>query len=1072
MKLLQIHTFYIQYLKEFYKRYPNLQFRPFKMQIDALLADGFSASHLLSPYMNKIGYETMLIIANCYHSQFQWLRDNNLPISDAKDWIKSITMQQIETFTPDVLYLTDPITFDSGFLKMLNWKPSLTVGWRGASIPEDTDWSLYDVILSNSTFCLQKALSRKARHTEWFFPGMPEFLADLVKNEEKEFDVIFIGSWTSEHGRRNGLICDIALDALESDSSYCPHFFLHATDELPDILSSFLHPPIWGLDMYRTLRKAKIVFNAEIDGYEGETGNMRFFETAAMGSFLLTEYHENINDYFEPGVEIETFKDKTELIDKINYYLKHSDKREKIARKGYERHLKNHSMDKRILVFDDIIRRHLSEKPVRQASGADSADYHHINTGIKTIADRNDCTSSPVNTDCSLSYEDMPIDKLERARQLIMTDHIQDAFALLNQIKASRVPLRYTDLLRGICFIHMNRTIDAVQALREEIRLFPESKEANDFLADILKQHPEDYDGAANDPEFHQLYKAIYPYSMLSITRLYNLYLLAKSVCARNIPGHFVECGVAAGGSSALLAYVIKRYSKIPRLLYAFDSFSGMPSPSDKDLHQGKSAESIGWGTGTCAASEASVLEICSKLNVSDLVITVKGNFNDTLPQAAKEIEMISLLHLDGDWYESTKAILDNLYERVNDSGVFQVDDYGHWEGCKRALHDFEEERKIILSINQIDGSGIWFSKPKDILLQESVSHDQEVNFSHHGLSSSWTNDTRQLLISSGAFDRMKIVESEQVRPLMLFCETTNVCNSSCIFCPYSIQKRPKGVMTDELFQSVIQQYNKIGGGLISLTPMVGDILLDSKLASRMDTLKEFRETITPSVTTNLFALGRWSDETVVQMLNTFKMLHVSCYGITREENIAITNKDFLPVFCEQMRRLIKLRKDSDSPCDISMGFRLLFNYSADQLLDFQVRAFGETVKITGASATYNNWGNSMKGMLPGQAGFAPLQYNNSSCLFLIMALMVYWDGRVSACACCDYDATDELNLGRFDGNNLIDLYNSAKNMAIWQIHQHSSLPYYCKYCTFFAPLFNLNKDHPLLNDAYKIIGG
>ena len=179
---------------------------------------------------------------------------------------------------------------------------------------------------------------------------------------------------------------------------------------------------------------------------------------------------------------------------------------------------------------------------------------------------------------------------------------------------------------------------------------------------------------------------------------------------------------MAAGGSSALLAFVLKKYSRQPRRLFSFDSFSGMPEPSALDSHQGIDAESTGWGTGTCAASEQSIQEICAKLEVSEVVTTVKGYFEQTLPELRDWVGMVALLHLDGDWYGSTKAILDNLYDRLMNGALLQVDDYGYWDGCRKAIHEFEAARGIGFAINQIDGTGVWFAKSDGFPVNRELS--------------------------------------------------------------------------------------------------------------------------------------------------------------------------------------------------------------------------------------------------------------------------------------------------------------------------------------------------------------
>ena len=66
---------------------------------------------------------------------------------------------------------------------------------------------------------------------------------------------------------------------------------------------------------------------------------------------------------------------------------------------------------------------------------------------------------------------------------------------------------------------------------------------------------------------------------------------------------------------------------------------------------------------------------------------------------------------MDGDWYSSTRDILEFLFDSVAAGGRIQVDDYGYWEGCRRALDEFEKERGHSFKLNRIDETGVWFAK-------------------------------------------------------------------------------------------------------------------------------------------------------------------------------------------------------------------------------------------------------------------------------------------------------------------------------------------------------------------------
>ena len=76
----------------------------------------------------------------------------------------------------------------------------------------------------------------------------------------------------------------------------------------------------------------------------------------------------------------------------------------------------------------------------------------------------------------------------------------------------------------------------------------------------------------------------------------------------------------------------------------------------------------------------------------------MQGPVEETLPKTAPD--RLALLRLDTDWYESTRHELVHLYPRLVDGGVLIVDDYGHWEGCRRAVDEYfaAEADPVLLS--------------------------------------------------------------------------------------------------------------------------------------------------------------------------------------------------------------------------------------------------------------------------------------------------------------------------------------------------------------------------------------
>ena len=82
----------------------------------------------------------------------------------------------------------------------------------------------------------------------------------------------------------------------------------------------------------------------------------------------------------------------------------------------------------------------------------------------------------------------------------------------------------------------------------------------------------------------------------------------------------------------------------------------------------------------------------------------IKGRVEDTLPDEAPA--RIALLRLDTDWYESTRHELLTLYPRLSRGGVLIIDDYGYWQGARRAVDEYFTSHASPVLLNRIDNTG------------------------------------------------------------------------------------------------------------------------------------------------------------------------------------------------------------------------------------------------------------------------------------------------------------------------------------------------------------------------------
>lgn len=211
---------------------------------------------------------------------------------------------------------------------------------------------------------------------------------------------------------------------------------------------------------------------------------------------------------------------------------------------------------------------------------------------------------------------------------------------------------------------------------------------------------------------------SIHRYAMVRRAGLLVTYDIADEIEKRNLEGIFVECGVAKGGSSALMA-LVARDNRSNRMVWLFDSFEGLPEPTveDESVINKNPGRDKGSGTvyqGYCLGTYEEVSDLLfSKLGLNKETISmVRGWFQDTLPKYKDKIGAISFLRLDADWYESTKCCLENLYDNVISGGYILIDDYD-FPGCRKAVHEFLEKEGVTVKYITIGNrGGAYFVKP------------------------------------------------------------------------------------------------------------------------------------------------------------------------------------------------------------------------------------------------------------------------------------------------------------------------------------------------------------------------
>jgi O-methyltransferase len=198
---------------------------------------------------------------------------------------------------------------------------------------------------------------------------------------------------------------------------------------------------------------------------------------------------------------------------------------------------------------------------------------------------------------------------------------------------------------------------------------------------------------------------------MVTSKNLIALYKLVQTANELGLPGDIVECGVWNGGSAGVMGWATSRYThnRMNRNIWLFDSFQGLPRPTEKDGKREKENYFEGW----CKGDVTKVKRILTRLNVPvELIKIVPGWFADTLRTAP--LDRIAILHIDADWYESVKLVLDVFYDKVVPGGFIVLNDYGMWPGCDQAVSDYFVEHNLHnIEITIVEPcNGAYFQKP------------------------------------------------------------------------------------------------------------------------------------------------------------------------------------------------------------------------------------------------------------------------------------------------------------------------------------------------------------------------
>lgn len=330
-------------------------------------------SDAMSEALSRLGWECFDAVLNSVDLQERWLLEHGsnhlwalrmarrfrgharLPVIGSS--LQRTIVEQVESLKPDVTYVHDLDFFSDRNLSRLMENTNLLVGQSAVPIRDMRVLRYLDVFVS--ALPSNVAAARAAGvGTSLFLPHAFDVrVLSATQSVSKDIDVLFTGSIGSEHAASIPLIQAVArtvgrVHVLGAQSD--------AVRRSLEDAGAVVHAPVWGLDMYKSLARARVVLNRHADFAGRFAANMRLFEVTGVGSALVTDAKSNLNDLFDVGSEVIAYESFEDAGRKTADLLDNPARLEGITLRGQARTLKSHTYADRARILNKVLRRALA----------------------------------------------------------------------------------------------------------------------------------------------------------------------------------------------------------------------------------------------------------------------------------------------------------------------------------------------------------------------------------------------------------------------------------------------------------------------------------------------------------------------------------------------------------------------------------------------------------------------------------------------------------------------------------------------------------------------------------------
>lgn len=306
-------------------------------------------------------------------------------------------------------------------------------------------------------------------------------------------------------------------------------------------------------------------------------------------------------------------------------------------------------------------------------------------------------------------------------------------------------------------------------------------------------------------------------------------------------------------------------------------------------------------------------------------------------------------------------------------------------------------------------------------------------------------------------------------RPLDINVETVSLCPLKCVFCCNRVYKREYLVMDNGLFEKIIKEYYRMGGGAIGLGSMQSDFLSDPLLLNRIKIIKKYKKKLWLYSTTPLITCKKYSDKELKYILSAFDYLQISAEGYDRESYQIMSGIDGFDIFEEQLKRIKRIKDTYSLNVRIGIHFRTC-NRGKLKVSKFY-KEISKIFYIEDIKDSFFSWfGTIKKEDLPSGAHLKVTHNDNKceNCVVPNATLSVQPSGKVVGCGCIDW--LEKYVIGDCKNQTLKEIWKSKRAVKFRNAFSEKKIPQICRECGLYAPINKCMEDISLLR--YKPLDG